>query len=36
MKDETKTIGELVEEAAKALGGPVTVKRFARFKVGEA
>jgi len=36
VKDETKTIGDLVKEASKTLGGPVTVKRFARFKVGEA
>jgi elongation factor Ts len=36
VKDETKTVGKLVEEAAKTLGGAVTVKRFARFKVGEA
>ena len=36
VKDETKTMGDLVKEAAKTLGGPVTVKRFARFKVGEA
>jgi elongation factor Ts len=35
VKDETKTVGKLVEEAAKALGGAVTVKRFARFKVGQ-
>jgi elongation factor Ts len=35
VKDETKTVGKLVEEAAKALGAAVTVKRFARFKVGQ-
>jgi elongation factor Ts len=35
VKDETKTVGKLVEEAAKALGGAVTVQRFARFKVGQ-
>jgi elongation factor Ts len=36
VKDENKKVGDLVAEAAKALGEPVTVKRFARFKVGEA
>lgn len=36
VKDESKTAGDLVKEAAKSLGGPVTVKRFARFRVGEA
>ena len=36
VKDESKTAGDLVKEAAKTLGGPVTVKHFARFKVGEA
>ncbi len=35
VKDETRTVARLVEDAAKALGGPVTVKRFARFKVGQ-
>ncbi|MEO8449629.1 MAG: translation elongation factor Ts [Gemmatimonadota bacterium] len=35
VKDDTKKVGELVAEAGKAVGGPVTVKRFARFKVGE-
>lgn len=36
VKDETKSIGELVRAANKALGGNITVKQFARFKVGEA
>ena len=36
VKDESKTAGDLLKEAAKALGGTVAVKRFARFKVGEA
>lgn len=36
VKDESRTAGDLVKEAAKSLGGPVTVKRFARFRVGEA
>jgi elongation factor Ts len=36
VKDESKTVADLVKEAAQTLGGAVTVKRFARFKVGEA
>jgi len=36
VKDESKKVSDLVAEAAKPLGGPVAVKRFARFKVGEA
>ena len=36
VKDEKQTVGELIAAAAKQLGGPVTVKRFGRFKVGEA
>lgn len=36
VRDESKPVADLVKDAAKAAGGPVTVKRFARFKVGEA
>lgn len=36
VKDESRKISDLVAQAAKELGGPVTVRRFARFKVGEA
>ncbi len=36
VKDESRKVSELVAEAGKALGGAVRVKRFARFKVGEA
>ena len=36
VKDESKTPGDLLKEASKTLGGAVTVKRFARFRVGEA
>ena len=36
VKDDSKTAGDLVKEAAKQAGGAVAVKRFARFKVGEA
>jgi elongation factor Ts len=36
VKDESRTVAALVAEAAKAAGGPVEVRRFARFRVGEA
>ena len=36
VRDENRTVAELVQAAGKELGGPVTVKGFARFKVGEA
>lgn len=36
VKDETKKVADLVSAAAKTLGASVTVKGFARFKVGEA
>jgi elongation factor Ts len=36
VKDETRSVGDLVKAAAQELGGPVTVRQFARFKVGEA
>lgn len=36
VKDENQTVGDLIAAASKALGAPVTVKAFARFKVGEA
>jgi elongation factor Ts len=35
VKDDKKSVADIVKEAAKAAGGPVTVKRFARVKVGE-
>ena len=35
VRDDSKTVAELVKEAAKAAGGAVTVTRIARFKVGE-
>jgi elongation factor Ts len=34
--DPKQTVGKLIEGAAKALGAPVSVTRFARLKVGEA
>ncbi len=36
VKDESKKVRDLVAEAARQAGGPVTVRRFARFRVGEA
>ncbi len=35
VKDESRTIGALQAEASTAAGAPVSVRRFARFKVGE-
>ena len=35
VKDDKKTVGALVQEAAKRAGEPITVKRLARFKVGD-
>jgi elongation factor Ts len=35
VKDDSKTVGQLVQEASKAAGASLTVVRFARFKVGE-
>lgn len=36
VKDESRTVADLLRDAAKAAGGPIAVVRFARFKVGEA
>ena len=35
VKDDKKTVAEVIGESAKAAGGAIVVKRFARFKVGE-
>jgi elongation factor Ts len=35
VKDDKKSIADLVTEAVKVAGSPIAVKRFARFKVGE-
>jgi elongation factor Ts len=35
VKDETKTIGQLIKEVSGKLGEAVVVRRFARFKIGE-
>ena len=36
VRDDKQTIGELVAATAKAAGAPLAVKRFVRFKMGEA
>ena len=36
VKDESKTVGQLVKEASGKIGEAITVRRFARFKIGEA
>ncbi len=36
VKDDKMTVGDLIAKQAKQIGGAVVVKRFARFKVGEA
>ncbi|HUL70517.1 MAG TPA: translation elongation factor Ts [Gemmatimonadales bacterium] len=36
VKDETKKVSDLIKEVAGTVGEAVSVKRFARFKVGEA
>ena len=36
VKDESKTVGQLVKEVSGKLGEAVVVKRFARFRIGEA
>jgi len=33
--DDKQSVGDVIKAAAKAAGGAITVKRFARFKVGE-
>ena len=35
VRDPSKTIRQLVDEASKQAGKPLTVRRFARFKMGE-
>ena len=36
VKDDKKTVGQLVKEASGKLGEAISVRRFARFKIGEA
>lgn len=35
VKDEEKTVGSLVAEVAKSVGGEIRIARFARFQLGE-
>lgn len=35
VKDDSRTVGQLVKEASGKLGEVVTIRRFARFKIGE-
>ena len=34
--DDSRTVGQLVKEASGKIGEALTVRRFARFKIGEA
>jgi elongation factor Ts len=36
IKDDSKTVGQLIKEVSGKVGEAVSVRRFARFKVGEA
>ena len=36
VRDDTKTVGQLIKEVSGKVGEAVSVRRFARFKVGEA
>ena len=36
VKDDSKTIGQLIKEVSGKVGEAVSVRRFARFKIGEA
>jgi elongation factor Ts len=36
VKDDKKTVGQLIKEASGRLGEAIAVRRFARFKIGEA
>jgi len=35
VKDDAKTVGQLLKEASAKLGEAISVRRFARFKIGE-
>jgi elongation factor Ts len=35
VKDDTKTVGQLIKEVSGKVGEAVHVRRFARFKIGE-
>jgi len=34
VKDDTKTVAQVLEEAARSVGGKATLKKFVRFDVG--
>ncbi|HWN19243.1 MAG TPA: translation elongation factor Ts [Gemmatimonadales bacterium] len=36
VKDDSKTVGQLLKEASAKLGEAISVRRFARYKIGEA
>jgi elongation factor Ts len=36
IRDDTKTVGQLIQEVSGKVGEAVSVRRFARFKIGEA
>ena len=36
VRDDSKTVGQLIKEASGRLGEAISVRRFARFKIGEA
>ena len=36
MRDDKITVGELIKEASGKLGEAISVRRFARFKIGDA
>jgi len=35
VRDDSKSIRQLLEETSKQVGAPLSVKRFARFQMGE-
>jgi elongation factor Ts len=35
VRDDKKSVQQLVQETAKVAGGAITVQRFARFRIGE-
>jgi elongation factor Ts len=35
VRDDSKTIGDLVKEASRQAGAELSVRRFARFQMGE-
>ena len=35
VKDDSKTVGQLIKEASGTLGEAISVRRFARFRIGE-